>query len=549
MKTNLLCLTEQKMSIPWQLGDVFFSSQKPSSFVAAMERNLLRSKADAWLFWDPNLGDPPPDRTLTILLNGHADVWHAGLKLGLQGQPDWINYVSPVWMLNSDPDTERVCSSWRLSLRACLIRTSVLAQLGFIDPNFQTLEAAGLALGCRYIRLGAFVQHVPDLVEQRPVTASLPPVSIADQCQFVQSQYGRVWLAWAATRAFLGGTASFSELREAFRKIEDKTGREKTLPYKHPHYPSQVPDSPIVTVIIPTVNRYPYLRSLLSQLRTQTIAPYEILIVDQTPELSRDKGLQKDFSDLPLHLFTLKQAGQCSSRNFALQKATGDFILFIDDDDSIPDDLIEMHLASLFGFDCDVSSGIAYEKEAGDIPEDFRFVRVSNVFPTNNTMIRKTTLQRSGLFDLAYDQGQRADHDLGMRLYLNGAFMVLNPTIWVIHHHAPTGGLRDHKARKNTYAAARSKLFKFNLPTISDIYLAKRYYKSKQVREMVWISVFGVFSIRGPWWKRLLKAAIGLVSLPAILWILRQRNKKAEELLQDYPQIHPYTPLEPSWTA
>ena len=42
-------------------------------------------------------------------------------------------------------------------------------------------------------------------------------------------------------------------------------------------------------------------------------------------------------------------------------------------------------------------------------------------------MIRKSLLQDSGLFDLAYDRGQRADHDLGMRLYLNGAFMVRTP--------------------------------------------------------------------------------------------------------------------------
>lgn len=548
MKVNLLCLTQQKMSIPWQLGDIFFADPEPRSIAAVMVENLPQSKADAWLFWDPDLGNPPPDRTLTILLNGNADVWHAGLKLGLQAQPDWIDYVSPMWMLNRDPGTDCVCSSWRLSLRACLIRTSVLEQLGCVDPGYHSLTAAGLALGCRYIRLGAFVQHVPDLVAPQPMTAPTP-LPMADQCHFIHDQYGRVWLVWAAIRAFLDGSASLTEIRLAFREISDKPGREKGLPYKHPDHPSQVPDDPKVSVIIPTVNRYPYLRTLLSQMRTQTTAPYEILIVDQTPEMHRDKGIREDFNDLPIQLFTLNQAGQCSSRNFALQKASGDFVLFIDDDDSIPDDLIEKHLTSLFEFNCDVSNGIAYEKEAGEIPDDFRFVRVSDVFPTNNTMIRKSILKGSGLFDLAYDQGQRADHDLGMRLYLNGAFMVLNPAVWVIHHHAPIGGLREHKARKSTYAAARSKLVRFNLPTISDIYLAKRYYTPKQVREMFWISVFGVFSIRGAWLKRILKAAIGFFSLPVILWILHQRNREADILLQNYPQIHPFIPLEPSWTA
>jgi glycosyltransferase involved in cell wall biosynthesis len=548
LKINLLCLTDQQINIPWQLGDIFFASPNAQSIDAIIEKNISQSKTDAWLFWDPALGNPPTDRALTILLNSNADVWHAGLKLGLQGQPDWINYVSPLWMLNCDPNSDRLGSSWRLSLRACLIRTSVLEQLGGVDPEYQNLTAAGLSLGCRYIKMGVFVRHIPNLIDQqsvRPPTA----LSVDDQCRFIHTQYGSVWLVWAAIRALLDGSASIPELITATKKIKNSSGHKKILPYDHAHHKSQFPTDPKVSVIIPTVNRYPYLRTLLSQMQAQTIAPYEIIVVDQTPEISRDKNLQKDFIDLPIQLFTLKQAGQCSSRNFALQKATGDFILFIDDDDSVPEDLIEKHLISLSKFDSDVSNGIAYEKKAGEIPNDFRFVRVSDVFPTNNTMIRRALLQESGLFDLAYDQGQRADHDLGMRLYLNGAFMVLNPAVWVIHHHAPVGGLREHKARKSTYAASRKHLIKFNLPTISDIYLAKRYYSSKQVREMFWISVFGIFSIRGPWWKRILKVMIGITSLPIIILLMHKRNKKADQMLQRYPQILSLPPLEPSWTA
>jgi glycosyltransferase involved in cell wall biosynthesis len=548
VKINLLCLTDQQIKIPWQLGDIFFASANASSIEAVIEKNISQSMADAWLLWDSSLGSPPTDRTLTLLLNSNGDVWHAGLRLGLQGHPDWINYVSPVWMLNCDPNPERLSSSWRLSLRACLIRTSVLEQLGGVDPEYHNLTVAGLALGLRYIRLGAFVRYAPNLLDQQSVTTPIS-LSVDDQCHFIHTHYGSVWLVWTAIRAFLDRSASISELLSALKKTKNSSKRKKVLPYKHAPHTPQLPSSPKVSIVIPTVNRYPYLRALLSQIQTQTIAPHEIIIVDQTPENVRDENIKKDFSDLPIQLFTLKQAGQCSSRNIALQKATGDFILFLDDDDSIPEDLIEKHLLSLSEFEADVSNGIAHEKKAGEIPDDFRFVRVSDVFPTNNTMIRKGLLQESGLFDLAYDQGQRADHDLGMRLYTNGAFMVLNPAVWVIHHHAPIGGLREHKARKNTYAASRRQLFKFNLPTISDIYLAKRYYTPEQVREMFWISVFAIFSIRGPWWKRLLRIIVGIFCLPWVIWLMVQRNKKAAQMLQSYPQINPLTPLKSSWNA
>ncbi|MEJ7712205.1 MAG: hypothetical protein WKF84_20670 [Pyrinomonadaceae bacterium] len=58
------------------------------------------------------------------------------------------------------------------------------------------------------------------------------------------------------------------------------------------------------------------------------------------------------------------------------------------------------------------------------MPEAFTYLRASDT-PTNNTLIRKDVLSKSGLFDLAYDRGQRADGDLGMRIYLSGAVMIL----------------------------------------------------------------------------------------------------------------------------
>ena len=66
---------------------------------------------------------------------------------------------------------------------------------------------------------------------------------------------------------------------------------------------------------------------------------------------------------------------------------------------------------------------------------------------------------------------------------------------------------------------------------------------------MFWISVFGIFSIRGTWWKRILKIIVGAASLPVVIWLLHQRNKKADQLLKHYPQIHSLAALEPSWTA
>src|SRR5436190_2198533 len=123
------------------------------------------------------------------------------------------------------------------------------------------------------------------------------------------------------------------------------------------HLPSSGAAAPRVSVLIPTVDRYPYLRILLGQLRRQTVRPLEIIIIDQTAADRRQEDLFEEFGDLPLRVICQDQPGQCTSRNAGLQMACGDYILFIDDDDEVKPDLIELHLRTLVEFGVEVSSG------------------------------------------------------------------------------------------------------------------------------------------------------------------------------------------------
>jgi glycosyltransferase involved in cell wall biosynthesis len=292
-----------------------------------------------------------------------------------------------------------------------------------------------------------------------------------------------------------------------------------------------------VTVLIPTLDRYKYLRTLLGQLRHQTLKPLEILVIDQTEKSNRDVSLVDDFKDLPLQVVYRDEAGQCSSRNAGLQIAKGEYILFLDDDSEIPNDLIEKHLEGLHFFQADSSSGVAEEIGAEPLPEGFKLIRMSDVFPTNNTLIHRSVLTHSGFFDLAYERGQRADGDLGMRVYLSGGFMVLNPGIRILHYHAPRGGLRAHKARVITYASSRNTLMHRHLPSVTEIYLAKRYFTPEILREMLWLRVAGTFSIRGSLFRKAAKVLVSGFCLPHTLLEIKRRVKKAEDMAEHFPQI------------
>lgn len=535
-KVDLLLLANDQSGFSWPLGEIFAITPSVNAISECIRQNLSGSIAEAWLFWDIAFGLPDPD-LIQALLEKQGDVWHAGLKMGLVGQPALIDFVSPTWMLNRDPDPDIEATSWRMSLRCCLVRTDVLLQMGGPVTSFNTLEGASLEMGHRYIQQGVFIRYTPELLQT--TTGIIPPViPLEDQLRFIKMRYGTKWMRWAIVRAALTGNTSINKLTHASSAMGKISMPQRKQVYHHRlEAPARLTGEEKVSVLIPTINRYPYLRVLLDQLRHQTIKPFEILVIDQTPAQFRDDQLPQQFADLPLRWFTLHQAGQCSSRNFGLEQAQGDFVLFVDDDEEISDNLIECHLASLITHDNSVSNGIVTELNAGPVPANFTFQRISDVFPAGNTLIKKEILKKSRLFDLAYDHGQRADGDLGMRIYLSGERMILNPDISILHHHAPQGGLRTHKARVNTRAASRKKINLRVLPSVSDLYLSHRYFTYFQVREMLWISVLGTFSLHGPWWKKILKALLSLVALPQSIWQIHTRNRTAEKMLLTFPQI------------
>ncbi len=505
----------------------------------------------AVLFWDPLLEEPDPE-TLQQLLRTPCDLWHAGLRLGTGGQPKIIDFVSPTWMLNRDPDPDIEATSWRISLRACLVRSRVITQFGFIRSTFETLEAAALEWGHRCITKGVLTRHYPDLLSHKE---RQPPVRLPfeDQLRFSYYRFGKKWSAWALVRALLTGEIGFLAGLRAWRSLagdahvdESPPFRWRKPPLSHPADVRPItntsPAGPRVSVLIPTLDRYPYLETLLTQLGHQSIPPCEIIVVDQTPEGLRRPGVYAKFGHLPVNVIYQDVAGQCTARNEGLLKAQGDYVLFIDDDDEISDDLIHLHLASLKAFSNNVSCGVADEMGAGELPENFTYLRASDVFPTNNSLVRMSVLRKSGLFDLAYEHGPRADGDLGTRVYLSGELMILDPSISVIHHHAPRGGLRRHRARVVTYASSRQRLSHRSLPSVTELYLARRFFSRRQVREKKWLAVLGTFSISGSMVRKIGKVIWSALLLPDTLWKIHARSQQAREMFELFPVI-PVLPL------
>jgi len=484
------------------------------------------------LLWDAMLGRPPLDR-LGALVTGRGDVFHAGLGLGLAGLPKLLSLIWPTWMLGADADPAIESSSWRLSLRACLLRAEVLRQMGWLRGEFDSLEAAGLELGLRYLQGGVILRHTPALVPAREPRPTLP-LPWLDEVRLAATAAGRKWAAYAVLRAWQKGWCRWTEMRQAFALLLSAAAHPEPPPAKRrwrerPDGAAQGPAT--VSVLIPTLDRYPYLETLLDQLSRQTVVPHQVIVVDQTPKERRRRDLQARFPALPLVWIEQDEPGQCSSRNEGLRHASGEWVLFLDDDVEVPENLIEQHLRTATAYQADAVSGVVTEpgQRVESVPS--APPRLSSVFPAGNSLLRRACLVTSGPFDLTYNHGQRADGDLGMRLYLSGALLILDAANCVLHHHAPKGGLRTHKSRIITRAASKRSIWKRSLPSAWDFYFALRFFGPAAAREKLLLATASTLTCAGNPAKRVLRMIVALGQIPSTWYRLTKSLRKATQML------------------
>lgn len=114
-----------------------------------------------------------------------------------------------------------------------------------------------------------------------------------------------------------------------------------------------------VTVIIPMYNLERYIAACLGSLRQQSLNTIEILCVDDGSADGTESVVRKCMAqDSRIRLIRQSHAGQSAARNAALSQARGDYVYFLDGDDSIvPTALEEMlsfaqeHRLDMLAFD------------------------------------------------------------------------------------------------------------------------------------------------------------------------------------------------------
>ncbi len=191
------------------------------------------------------------------------------------------------------------------------------------------------------------------------------------------------------------------------------------------------------SVVIATKDRAPLLDGALASLRAQEGAPeYELVVVDNgssdaTPAVARAHGAVYAF---------VAEPNRGKARNAGIARATGDAILFVDDDVVTPPHFLAAHAKAHRDeiFPLAVSGPILNVPDAAHRPEPTAANFSRAFFVTCNVSVRAASLRAVGGFDEDFDLYGWEDTELGARLRAHGVRRVFAKAAYLWHIKPPT---------------------------------------------------------------------------------------------------------------
>lgn len=94
--------------------------------------------------------------------------------------------------------------------------------------------------------------------------------------------------------------------------------------------------SPYFSVIIPVYNRPDEVRELLESLKQQTETGFEIILVEDGSDKRCDTVAEEYGKELNIRYFYKENSGRSLTRNYGMERADGEYLVFFDSDCIIP---------------------------------------------------------------------------------------------------------------------------------------------------------------------------------------------------------------------
>lgn len=165
----------------------------------------------------------------------------------------------------------------------------------------------------------------------------------------------------------------------------------------------------MISVIVPVYNVEKYLDRCVESVLNQTYKDFELLLVDdgspdECPRLC-DEWAKKDER---IKVFHKSNGGLSSARNYGLDRAKGDYIAFVDSDDFVHPDYLNLLYSALTQADADVAicdyinfkenDVINYEKEKTEAFEEYNNIAIFQKYEEVDLVVAWNKLYKKNIF-------------------------------------------------------------------------------------------------------------------------------------------------------
>ena len=220
-----------------------------------------------------------------------------------------------------------------------------------------------------------------------------------------------------------------------------------------------------VSVVIPTFNRAHLVQDAVRSAAGQTVAPTEIVIVDDGSTDDTEAVLDGMASRLPVPLVYVRQenAGGNVARNRGVKIARGAYVAFLDSDDVWHPEKLEKQLAALGALpgagavycglrEVEVETGrvLSEPKRAYPAGDLFSPLLVSDVTaPTSTYLVKRSIMEAAGHFDETLEA--RQDWDMWIRVARQAPIAVVPEALVDFRHHAGPRTVSDPERELRAY--------------------------------------------------------------------------------------------------
>ena len=463
----------------------------------------------------------------------------------------FLKYISPTWYYNISSEDSRA-NHYFLDYRSLTPSQQALVD---IDNGYNNVEAFMCDAAYQIMKKGIMNKDAKplDIVPQKKqsrrikwfgdremdINSDIYITNVADNYRFVGRYFHKSHLYRILFHRLITFHNPFKEIagfvkaRKVSRIDVHASNGFELYRKDYDSFDSElIKSNPKVSVVIPTLNRYEYLKDVMADLEQQDYKNFEVLVVDQTDPFNEDfyKGWNLD-----LKVYQQSEKALWLARNNAIKIATGAYIAMSEDDVRIKSDWIRQHLKCIDFFKSDISAGVFYPEGSGMSRENCYFT-FAEQFATGNAFFRKDIMRKTGMYDRQFEKQRSGDGEFGLRCFLNGFTSISNPFADCIDVKAGTGGLRQ----TGSWDSFRpTKLFAPR-PIPSVLYLCRKFFGNKTAKVLLFTTIpYSLTSYKNKRNKKMKIISLfnAIFCSPIVLIQVYMSWKRASRMLQEGDKI------------